>query len=218
MRKKIILVGALVALLAVPMVVNAAVEKYRYDNTQAWAHWTEIDAPVDGTVGWHFGYMSVYQYDSQFEDGVFADIYINDAYCPVGVEPYSSHGEHGEPNPNDPCEYSDRWGYSENATIEVYGKKLGSARVTGQFTLYGGHGGDPVGSPKFDVSLTGMGNTWTSQGMWRDRYSGGMSMYRDRWTHREATVTGFIGQMGFHPDRSGGGFGTSNGFSLWKSR
>ncbi len=219
MKRRLILIGALVALLVIPMVVNAAVEKYRYDNTQAWVYWTQIDEPTaEGIVGWHFGYLSVYQYDSQGENGVFAWIDISDAYCPEGVEPWSGHGGHGEEPKDDPCNYDSRFGHSEDAKIEIIGKKLDGARISGQLQIFGGHGGDPVGSPRFSIQLSGVGSTWTSQGMWRDRYQGGMSMYRDRWTNREATVTGNIGPMGFAPGLSGGGFGTSTGFSLWKSK
>ncbi|MDH4117276.1 MAG: hypothetical protein OEX04_01045 [Acidimicrobiia bacterium] len=216
LKKKLVALAAAVALFIVPSVVSAAVDKYRYDNSQAWAYWTQID-PVnaDGIVGWHFGYINAYQFDSEGEGGIYVDAWIEDAFCPEGVEPYSG-GGHGEEPVDDPCTYGFRYGYSENATLEITGRKLDSARMTGTLILSDGHGGDPVGMPPFDITLTGVGNTWTSQSMYRDRYQGGMGMSRDRWTQREATVTGFIGPMGFAPDLSGGGFGVSSGFSLWK--
>ena len=217
MKKRLILIGALVALLAIPMVVNAAVEKYRYDNTQASVFWTQQTAK-NGMVTWVFGYASVYQFDSQFDNGVYGDVYIDIAKCPVGTEPWSGWDENGEPLP-DPCTYSSRWGFTDNASIEIIGKKLDSARMSGTFNLYNGDTGASMGTKVLTAQLTGIGGTWTSQGMWRDRYQGGMSMYKDRWNQREATVTGSFGNTSFaSATDSGGWFGVSSGFSLWKSK
>lgn len=217
MRRRLILIGALVALLAIPMVVGATVEKYRYDNTQGWVYWTQVDPPKNGFTTWHFGSVSVYQFDSQGDNGVYADVYINDVTCPNGSEPWGGYDENGDPT-NDPCTYSDRWGYSENATIDIIGKKLESAELTGKFNLYDAATGASAGSKTLSAVLSGIGSTWTSQGMWRDRYQGGMSMSKDRWTQREATATGYFGKTTFTADNSGAGFGVSSGFSLWKSK
>lgn len=136
--------------------------------------------------------------------------------CPVGTEPWGGWDE--EEPVEDPCTYKERWGYSDDATIEIIGKKLSGARITGTFHLYKGETGMPAGTKVLSADLTGFGSTWTSQGMWRDRFQGGMSMYKDRWVQREATGVGSFGGTAFQAENSGGAFGTSTGFSLWKSK
>lgn len=217
MRRRLILIGALVALLAIPLVVGATVEKYRYDNTQGWVYWTQVDDVVGGFQTWHFGSASVYQFDSQYDNGVYADVYITEAICPEGVEPWGGYDENGDPI-DDPCSYSERWGFSDDASIAILGRKLATAQLSGNFLLYDAETGADAGSGSLTAELTGFGSTWTSMGMFHDRYQGGMGMSKDRWTQREATVTGSFGGTTFTVENSGGGFGVSSGFSLWRSK
>lgn len=219
MKSRLTIVAAIaVAVLVLPAVAVAGAN--RTTTGYADAYWTQIDEPVDGIVGYHHGNLSVYAMDDYVDVWVF----IEDVYCPEGVEPGHG-GGHGEfifegdepleEEPyEDPCEYSYREGYGADMTFEMSGNDLASAHLTGDLTIFGGHGGDELGVVPVDMTWTGEGSTWKSMFMGQDRGEFGFFMFRDRSSNRGASVDGNIGPMGFNPDASGGWMGFSSGLFI----
>ncbi len=196
-----LLTALILALLVVPALTAtaSASSRYNYRNSEraASAWWQQIDAPVDGIVGYHNGELYVYETGRGTAD---AFVWISDAYCPEGVPPWSG-GGHGDPE--DPCTYDFRFGEGFGLAFTMT-KKLDAATLAGRLTIYGGHGGDPVGRPAVDMAWNGTGSLITSSETYRYRSECCMDSFTFKGKFRSAGLSGHIGPMGFDPDRSGG--------------
>lgn len=207
-RLIVITAAALLLLAAAPSPADASYRySYRSSDRTAYANWLQIDAPVDGIVGWHLGDMWVYRTGKNLGD---AFVWIQDAYCPEGVNPSWGGGHIAsdeppvEPPPNDdPCTYDFRYGDGFGMEFKM-ANNLSSATLKGNLTIYGGHGGDPLGRPPVNMTWNGVGSTYQSSSTyrWRSDCCWESSSYKGKF--RDAELTGNIGPMGFDPDLSGG--------------
>ncbi len=197
----LLVVSALAVGVVAPAASAGSSWKYRSSGKAAQSWWTQVDGtPTGGPFGnVHIGWLYVYETSTGLGD---AFGFIEDYDCEPGKLPNG--GGHGEPTPG--CTYVGfRWAEGYGLTFNM-DKKLNSARLQGRLTVYGGgHGeGGVVGTPLADVRWTGVGNTFTNRSTWR--YRDGTTTYTDRSssTDRDATMSGFIGPMGFDPSLSGG--------------
>lgn len=203
-RRSLTVVAAVVTVMALAAAPALAGSMYlsKSSGRAAQAFWTQVDDvpvgtnPVVGNV--HIGELYVYETSNGVAD---AFAYIADFDCEPGQLP--DHGGHGfEENPG--CTHVGfRYGDGYGLRFEM-DRKLNVAHVSGRLTIYGGHGGDVVGSPPVDVTWTGVGDRVTQRSTWR--YSDGTTSYTDRYrsSDRAAAMSGTIGPMGFDPDLSGG--------------
>lgn len=205
------LVVLLLLLTVAPPADARSSSTYRASGRAASTDWIQWDETAIGTTfgNTHVGYLDAEE-TSRGLAVVFG--YIDDFDCEEGEFPgFGGHAEESEDGLEDePEEGLCDWigsrfieGWDIPFTMD---KKLQAARLTGQLTVYGGGHGDGgvVGEPMADIIWTGVGDTFTSRytSRWREGNSSGSDSYRA--TSREATMSGFIGPMGFHPDWSGG--------------
>ena len=161
--------------------------------------WLEIGSNKDALPGnAHFGDMWV---DDLGNGRAFVFGTIYDVQCDGTVPPYLPEGGgHGEPAPEDgPCDVVGTRFLDGSTVTFTVDRKLTKARLIGTLAVGSGHG-DVTGTPKVDITWTGVGATYTSResGTYVDEY--GTSTYRYTFTGRDAVVTpktSFIGGMVF---------------------
>ena len=192
---------ALVGLTAVPASA-ASRSLFKESGASVYTYWTQVDGTPVGTApngNVHVGALWAMESSANM---AYTSLYIDDFDCPAGVLP--EHGGHGEFVENG-CSYiGSRYGFGENLTLTV-DRKLKTASLVGSVTLYGGHGDGPaVGNPAINVTWTGVGSLskFSSNYRWSDAYGSYSGRYSGQ--SRTTEMSGTIGPMGFHPDRSGG--------------
>lgn len=209
-------VAAFMAVTALPALAGSMyMSKDSGRAAQTW--WTQVDGVEPGTQplgNVHIGFLYVFEV-SKGRGDVFA--FIDDWDCEPGKLPGG--GGHFEEEPTG-CEYlGSRWaeGYGLQFNID---RKLDSAHLFGQLTVYGGgHGeGGVIGRPMADITWTGVGDAFKSTSTWR--YTDGTSTYTDRYwsTSRNAVMSGTLGPMGFDPDLSGGFISSYRSMSKGRTR
>jgi hypothetical protein len=202
-----ILVLAVIGLLALPAAPAAAKSSFmaRTSGKLADTFWTQVDGTPVGSSAFgnvHVGWLSAYE-TSQGRADVFTG--IEDYDCEPGVLPGGG-GGHGEEPEESGCAFIGfRFGDGQGLTFKM-DRKLKAARLTGQLTIYGGgHGSEGVvGRPRADIIWTGVGDLATDR--YTYTYRDGDTTYTStsRSQFRRATMSGFMGPMGFDPDLSGG--------------
>lgn len=202
-RRSLTVLTAVITVMALAAAPALAGSMYlsKSSGRAAQAFWTQVDDvpvgtnPLVGNV--HVGELYVYETSKGVAD---AFVYITDWDCEPGQLPGWGHGHEETPG----CTHIGfRYGDGYRLPFEM-DRKLNKARLAGQLTIYGGHGGDVVGNPGVDVTWTGIGDRVTHRSTWR--YSDGTTSYTDRYrsSDRTAAMSGTIGPMGFDPDLSGG--------------
>lgn len=194
------LLSLLVVVLAPPADARSS-SSYRITGRSADTYWTQVDGTPPGSNPFgnvHVGWL----YADETTNGTAAVFgWIDDFDCEPGSLPGGGHGVAKKG-----CKYVG------SRFIEAYDvpftmdRKLSSARLTGQLTVYGGgHGeGGVVGRPMADVTWTGIGDLASER--WTSRWREGGTWYSDSYRSktRAATMGGIIGPMGFDPELSGG--------------
>lgn len=170
------------------------------------ATWLEVGTLPGGVPGnIHLGDLWVEEL-SRDRVNVFGG--VTDFTCPEGVTDPGWGGPHSEPvvaheapPEESPCTFEGfRFIEATPNTRFTMDRKLTSARLTGELAVFGHDG--PAGRPVANMTLTGIGDSFTSTQS--GRFSDGTSTfsYRYTFTGRAADVSGTIGAMVFddHPD------------------
>ncbi len=182
----------------------------RTSGASADAEWTEYDPDdVLGAPGnVHSGFLKAYK-NAEGTD-VFG--WIEDWQCDAGEVPgYGGHGEEGEEPEEGFCDpmgerfLSPAWDDATDRPLVTLTADVrsGVARLTGRLVVSdGGHGdGTTLGSPAVDMTWTGVGTPFKST--WTETVRDGDQTYSVRARgegYSTATVSGFIGRMGFTDD------------------
>jgi len=192
-----------VAMLPATLVLAAAPAEagskssYKSSGRIASADWLEVGT-LPGVAGnIHFGFMQIEDLGNG-RANIFG--FVDDLTCPPGVIPNGGGGGHleeePEPGPNG-CTYEGGRSIENGTTTFTMDRKLNMATLTGTLRVFGGHGEGPVGQPRVNMILTGVGDTFSSSE--RGSFTDGTST--SRWSYsfsgRSATVSGAIGAMIF---------------------
>ncbi len=170
----------------------------RSSSEQATAEWTEYgELPnVEGNV--HVGYLKAET--SSTGGDVFGKVL--DYFCEEGEVPggggHDGHvGSSLEHEEGPTCDFLGKRSLEGGDVSFTMDRKLDAARLTGTL-LVDNHGSSAA--PPVDMIWTGLGDL--SQNAWYEKGSeGGYNyVYKYESTSREATVTGYIGAMGFADD------------------
>jgi hypothetical protein len=184
---------ALVPLASLAVTVPAeAAERWtaRSSNDIASSEWVEY-GPLPGVEGnVHVGFLQARATKSGGE--VFGK--VKDYSCDPGEVPGG--GGHGEEEEGS-CDFHGLRFIDGGTITFTVDKKLNTARLTGTLVV-NNHGG--TARPPVDMTWTGFGDL--SQSSWEESGSEGGTTYLYRYesTRRQATVTGYIGVMGFTDD------------------
>lgn len=206
MRRRIttlIIMVTTTLVMTVSPAVAGSMSLYKQSATAAQTEWTQVDGTEPGTSALgnvHVGYLYVFE-TAKGKGDVFA--FIDDFDCEAGKLPGGGHGFEEEPSG---CEYVGSRvaeGYGLDFQVD---KKLTTARLTGQLTVYGGGHGDGgvIGRPAADITWSGEGALIKQSSNWS--YNDGTTTYTDRYrsTDRIAVMSGTLGPMGFDPELSSG--------------
>lgn len=172
---------------------GAGSSSQRTSGTLADLDWLEVGGlpGVEGNI--HLGYLSV-QAASDGTVQVFG--WVDDLECEPGFVPEGPGGGHGGEE-EFPCEGVGSRVIDGGDVRLTVGKKFATSRLTGTLQV-SDHDGTGLGNPAVDITLTGVGSTYS--GSDRGRYSeasGPAYSYRFSSVRRTATVQGRIGPMVF---------------------
>lgn len=199
----IVVAATALAMTAAPALAGSR-SLYKESSRAAQTDWIQVDGTPTGSSALgnvHVGFLYVYE-TSPGKGDAFA--YIDDFDCEPGELPDG--GGHGFEEEPSGCEYvGSRWADGFGLTFQI-DRKLTTARLTGQLTVYGGGHGDGgvIGRPNADIVWTGVGALIKQTSSWT--YNDGTTTYSDRYrsNDRSAVMSGNLGPMGFDPDLSGG--------------
>jgi hypothetical protein len=199
----IVVAATALAMTAVPALAGSK-SLYKESSQAAQTFWTQVDGIPTGSSplgNVHVGDLYVFQ-TSPGKGDVFA--WIDDFDCEPGKLPGG--GGHGFEEEPSGCQYVGSRVAEGYGLIFTVDKKLTTARLTGQLTVYGGgHGeGGVIGRPQADITWNGVGGLIKQSSTWT--YNDGTTTYSDRYrsTDRNAVMSGILGPMGFDPELSGG--------------
>lgn len=212
----IVVAATALAMTAAPALAGSK-SMYKESSRAAQTDWIQVDGTDPGTSplgNVHIGFLYVYEVSSGKGD-VFA--FIDDFDCEPGKLPYGGGHEFEEPSG---CEYvGSRVAEGFGLTFKM-DKKLTSAQLTGQLTVYGGGHGDGgvIGRPMANITWNGVGPLIKQTSSWS--YDDGTTTYTDRYrsTDRNAVMSGNLGPMGFDPDLSGGQISSFTSMSKSRTR
>ena len=121
--------------------------------------------------------------------------FVDDLTCPDGVIPDGPGGGHGEPGPEEECNYEGSRFIENDTTTFTMDRKFETATLTGTLAVFGHDG--PAGNPAVNMTWTGIGDSYRS--VESGRFTNGTSTYTYRYTFsgRNAQVSGNIGAMVF---------------------
>jgi hypothetical protein len=214
----IVVAATAVAMTAAPALAGSKFF-YKESSRAAQTDWIQVDGTPTGQSplgNVHVGFLYVYEVSSGKGD-VFA--FIDDFDCEEGKLPDGGGHALEEEEPSG-CEYVGSRvaeGFGLNFTMD---KKLTTAHLSGQLTVYGGGHGDGgvIGTPTANITWNGVGPLIKQTSSWR--YDDGTTTYTDRYrsTDRNAVMTGNLGPMDFDPDLSGGFISKFNAMSKSRTR
>jgi hypothetical protein len=203
--KLIVVAATALAMTAAPALAGS-MSLYKESGNAAQTFWTQVDGTPTGSAlgNVHVGELYAYQ-TSPGQGDAFA--WIDDFDCEPGKLPGGGgHGFDVEEEEPSGCEYvGSRFGEGFGLTFTI-DRKLTTANLSGQLTVYGGGHGDGgvIGRPMANITWTGVGALIKQSSSWS--YNDGTTTYSDRYrsTDRNAVMSGILGPMGFDPDLSGG--------------
>lgn len=199
----LIVVAATVLAMTAAPAFGGSRSLYKESSRAAQTDWIQVDGTPTGSAlgNVHVGFLYAYETSAGKAD---AYAYIDDYDCKPGELPDGG-GHVFEKKPSG-CEYvGSRVAEGYGLTFKI-DKKLTTARLTGQLTVYGGGHGDGgvIGRPQADIVWKGVGGLIKQTSTWT--YNDGTTTYSDRYksSDRKAVMSGTLGPMGFDPDLSGG--------------
>ena len=216
----IVVAATALAMTAAPALAGS-MSLYKQSSRAAQTFWIQVDGIPTGSSplgNVHVGDLFVYQ-TSPGQGDVFA--FIDDFDCEPGKLPGGGgHGFEEEEEEPSGCEYvGSRVAEGSGLTFTI-DRKLTTARLTGQLTVYGGGHGDGgvIGTPNADITWTGVGPLIKQSSTWT--YNDGTTTYSDRYrsTDRNAVMSGTLGPMGFDPELSGGQISKFSSMSKSRTR
>ena len=166
------------------------------DGRNADANWTQDDGGPLGTTNgnFHIGYIDAYGTSQNTAD---AYGFIEDFDCSPGQEPW------GDENGDNACTYVGFREISGSGLSFVMDRKLTSATLTGEATIYSYDDMDyPTAGVASSIDLTWTGTGSTSRTMSTYRYVENGTRYSDRFhsTSRQASLSGSVQNVTINPN------------------
>lgn len=217
---RIAAVSAISLSLATAVMVPAQAKdrwSYRSSGTDVSVGWLEL-GPLNGVPGnAHVGELKA----DVDRDQIWG--YVKDWTCPEGeLPPYGGGGhgefttEHDEKEETNCVFESLRKIDAGDADVEVaMDRKFTTASITGNLNV-SDHDGQLGGRPPVDITLTGIGDTYSNT--WYEKGSSGDEswVYKYVSSGRAATVEGNIGAMGFTDDADDQSSASMSTYKSWE--
>ncbi|HEX8781380.1 MAG TPA: hypothetical protein VF728_09475 [Nocardioides sp.] len=170
---------------------------YRSSGSSISASWTELGQLTGVAGNAHVGYLDV---DPERDEAYGS---VRDWTCPEGELPPSGGGGHhvAEEEPTSCVLESVREMYAGDTAIDVeLDRKLTTGTITGNLSVVDHDGGGATAAPPVEMTITGIGEVYSSTSYYTDSGDGWTSRYKDVTSLREGVVDGHIGAMGFTDD------------------
>lgn len=170
---------------------------YRSSGSSVSTTWTELGSLAGVAGNAHVGYLEA---DAE-RDQAYGS--VEDWTCPEGELPPSGGGGHhvDKEEPTNCVLESVREMYADDEAVDItLDRRLRSATITGSLSVFNHDGSGGAATPPVDMTITGVGDTYSSTSYYKESGDGWTSTFKDVTTSRDGRVDGYIGAMGFTDD------------------